>query len=63
MYNNIDLLLQDTFKCIWIMNDVMFHKMYSFVFVLFWYGFLEKIYKLKSVGITKEKIKTWDIGP
>jgi len=25
------LLLQDTFKCIWIVDDVMFHKMYSFV--------------------------------
>jgi len=24
-------LLQDTFKCIWIVDDVMFHKMYSFV--------------------------------
>jgi len=36
------LWLQDTFKCIWIVDDVMFHKMYSFVFGLIWSGFLKK---------------------
>ena len=44
------------FKCIWIVDDAMFHKMYSFVSVIFWSGVLKKYTGKKMWEQPKTKI-------